>query len=280
MNERRHRRRIRESTRIHRSLSIIPSLFTIGNIFCGYFSIISTLRGNWDYAAILIGIGYILDGLDGRIARLTKTTSDFGVQLDSIADVVTFGVSPAILAFSWGFGKIEGIDGNVAKHVHQLGSVASFAFVVCGALRLARFNLQTKKPSETSAKRPFVGLPIPAAAGMIAAIVHFFKTPTLMIGSALLWALLILLLAFLMISTVRYSSFKEFDVKKARPSLALFTTAMLIALVISYSEEMLLALATIYVSSGLIGNLVHTVRRFLPQNASASTEPAHGNIKN
>jgi CDP-diacylglycerol--serine O-phosphatidyltransferase len=280
MNERRHRRRIRESTHIHRSLSIIPSLFTIGNIFCGYFSIVSTLRGNWDYAAILIGIGYILDGLDGRIARLTKTSSDFGVQLDSIADIVTFGVSPAILAFSWGFGKIEGLDGNAARHVHQLGSVASFAFVVCGALRLARFNLQAKKPTETSAKRPFVGLPIPAAAGMLAAVVHFFKTPTLMIGSALLWALLILLLAFLMISTVRYSSFKEFDVKKAKPSLALFATAMLIALVISYSEEMLLAMATIYVSSGLIGKLVHTVRRFLPENGTASTEPAHGNIKN
>src|SRR5438093_6539469 len=125
MTERRQRRRIRDGARIQRSLSIIPSLFTIGNIFCGYYSIISTLRGNWDYAAILIGVGYILDGLDGRIARLTKTASDFGVQLDSIADIVTFGVAPAILAFSWGFGIIEGINGNVAKHVHQLGWVAS-----------------------------------------------------------------------------------------------------------------------------------------------------------
>ena len=130
MNERRTPKRIRDRERIQKSLSIVPSLFTIGNIFCGYYSIISTLRGNWDYAAVLIGIGYILDGLDGRIARMTKTASDFGVQLDSIADVVTFGVAPGILAFSWGFGTIEGIDGTVAKHVHQLGSVASFAFVV------------------------------------------------------------------------------------------------------------------------------------------------------
>ena len=114
MNERRQRRRIRDQARIHRSLSIVPSLFTIGNVFCGYYSIISTLRGNWDHAAILIGVGYILDGLDGRIARLTKTASEFGVQLDSIADVVTFGVAPAILAFSWGFGASEGIDGSVA----------------------------------------------------------------------------------------------------------------------------------------------------------------------
>ena len=162
--------------------------------------------------------------------------------------------------------------------MHQLGSLASFAFVVCGALRLARFNLLAKKPSETSSKRYFVGLPIPAAAGMIVAVVHFFKTPTLMVGSALLWSFLILFMAFLMISTVRYYSFKEFDVKKARPSLALFGTAMLISLIYLYSEIMLLAMASIYVSSGLVYELVHTVRRFLPSSASRS-EPAHGNIK-
>src|SRR5437764_14286913 len=250
MLDRRPRRRIQDRPRIQRSLSIVPSLFTIGNIFCGYYSVISTLRGNWDYAAVLIGFGYILDGLDGRVARLTKTTSDFGVQLDSIADIITFGVAPAMLAFSWGFGASEGIEGSVAKHVHQLGSLASFAFVVCGALRLARFNVQAK--SETSSKRYFVGLPIPAAAAMIAAVVHFFKTPTLMVGSALLWSFLILFMAFLMISTVRYYSFKEFDVKKARPSLALFGTAMLISLIYLYSEIMLLAMASIYVSSGLV----------------------------
>src|SRR5881397_1664450 len=278
MLDRRPRRRIRDRSRIQTSLSIVPSLFTIGNIFCGYYSVISTLRGNWDYAAVLIGIGYILDGLDGRIARLTKTTSDFGLQLDSLADVMTFGLAPAILAFSWGFGPSEGIDGSAAQHVHQLGSLASFAFVVCGALRLARFNLQAKKPPETSSKRYFVGLPIPAAAGMIAAIVHFFKTPTLMVGSALLWSFLILFMAFLMISTVRYYSFKEFDVKKARPSHALFGTAMLISLIYLYSEIMLLAMASIYVTSGLIYELVLMVRRLLPSNASRS-EPAHGNIK-
>src|SRR4029453_650829 len=97
MRVKRQRRRVRDQERIKRSLSIVPNLFTIGNIFCGYYSIISTLRGHWDYAAVLIGIGYILDGLDGRIARLTKTTSDFGVQLDSLADIVTFGVAPAML---------------------------------------------------------------------------------------------------------------------------------------------------------------------------------------
>ena len=279
MLESRSKRHARDRARFRTSLSIVPSLFTIGNIFCGYYSIISTLRGNWDYAAILIGIGYILDGLDGRIARLTKTTSDFGLQLDSIADVITFGVAPAMLAFSWGFGASEGIEGSVARHVRQLGSVATFAFVVCGALRLARFNLQAKKPLDSGSKRYFVGLPIPAGAGMIAAVVHFFKTPTLMVGSALLWSFLILSIAFLMISTVRYSSFKEFDVKKARPSLALFITAMLISLIYLYSEVMLLAMASIYLTSGLIHELVLTVRRFLAPTVTRS-EPAHGNIKN
>jgi len=110
MTERRQRRRIRDRARIQSSLSIVPSLFTVGNIFCGYYSAISTLRGNYDNAAIAIGVGIVLDALDGRIARLTKTSSDFGVQLDSIADVLTFGIAPAILAFSWGLNSIAGID--------------------------------------------------------------------------------------------------------------------------------------------------------------------------
>jgi CDP-diacylglycerol--serine O-phosphatidyltransferase len=276
---RRPRRQTRNQARIQRSLSIIPSLFTIGNIFCGYYSITSTLHGEWDRAAVLIGIGYILDGLDGRIARLTKTASDFGVQLDSIADVVTFGAAPGILAFSWGFGAGAGSGASVAMH-DNFGFLATFAFVVCGALRLARFNVQTKKPPETSSKRYFVGLPIPAGAGMIASVVHFFKKPDLMSGAASFWwGMLIVIVAFLMISTVRYSSFKEFDVKKAKPSLALAATAMLIGLIYFYSEEMLLAMATIYVSSGPIAKLVQIVRRFFPGSVTTPSESAHGNIK-
>jgi CDP-diacylglycerol--serine O-phosphatidyltransferase len=271
-------RRIEDQARIQRSLSILPSLFTVGNIFCGYYSIVSTLSGNWDRAAVLIGIGYILDGLDGRIARLTKTSSEFGLQLDSIADVVTFGAAPAILAYSWGFGSIVGL-GDPANHFVQFGFLATFLFAMCGALRLARFNVQTKRPTDATSKRYFVGLPIPAGAGMIASVVHYFKTPTQMVGSSFLWGLLVFLIAFLMISTVRYSSFKEFDVNKAKPSLALFVTAMLIGLIIFYSEEMLLLLATLYVSSGPIAKLVQVVRRFLPSSLTPS-EPAHGNIKN
>lgn len=269
-------RRTRDQERIQRRLSILPSLFTVGNIFCGYYSIISTLHSNWDRAAILIGIGYILDGLDGRIARLTKSASEFGVQLDSIADVVTFGAAPAILAFSWGFGPIEGLA-NPANHIVQFGFLATFLFIMCGALRLARFNVQTK---DGGSKRYFVGLPIPMGAGLLASIVHYFKTPTLMVGSAYLWGWLVVIVAMLMISTVRYFSFKEFDIKKARPSLALAAAALLIGLIIFYSEVMLLALSTIYVSSGLITELVRVVQRFLPSGSQKPSESPRGNIKN
>src|ERR1051326_1655222 len=196
------KRRVRE--RPHLGLSIIPSLFTIGNIFCGCFSIISVIKGKYDNAALAIGVGYVLDGLDGRIARLTNTTSDFGMELDSLADMVTFGVAPAILAFTWGLGSFKDTPGEIVQHVTQLGWFATFAFVLCGGLRLARFNIQSKKPPETASKRYFVGLPIPAAAGIIAAIVHFGKQPILIVGSALLWYFLVTLVAFLMISTVRY----------------------------------------------------------------------------
>jgi CDP-diacylglycerol---serine O-phosphatidyltransferase len=274
--ERRPRRQIRDRARLQNGLSIIPSLFTIGNIFCGYYAIIATLRGNYDYAAVAIGVGTVLDTLDGRIARLTKTASEFGVQLDSLADVLTFGAAPAMLAFAWGLTALEGMEANIAQHVRQLGWLATFAFVVCSALRLARFNLQ--KANDSGSKRYFIGLPTPASAGTIAAIVHFFKSPILLVGSALLWCFLILLVSFLMISTVRYYSFKEFDPKKYGPRFALLTTAMLIGLVIFYSEVMLLLMAAIYVGSGPVSKLVHVVRRFLPTRVG-SGEPAHGNIK-
>ena len=262
MTEKRQPRRIRDRARIRSGLSIVPSLFTVGNIFCGYYAVISTLRGNYDYAAIAIGVGTVLDAMDGRIARLTHTDSDFGIQLDSIADVITFGVAPAMLGFNWGLNSIAGIEAKIAKHVIQLGWLATFAFLVCGALRLARFNIQTKKPPESGSRRYFVGLPIPMGASLIAAVVHFAKTPVLSVGSALLWSLLILLVAFLMISTVRYASFKEFDVKKPRPRMALFGTAMLLGLVIFYSEIVLLVLTTIYVCSGPVAKLVPLASRF------------------
>jgi CDP-diacylglycerol---serine O-phosphatidyltransferase len=276
MADRRHRRKTNESRggngkyQLRNGLSILPSLFTIGNIFCAYYSVMSTLNLKYDQAAIAIGIGYILDGLDGRVARLTGTSTEFGAQLDSLADVLTFGIAPAILAFSWG---IEWMGGNhgllpggtgltqTEQHVRSGGWVMTFAFVICGALRLARFNVQALKPTDATSKRYFVGLPIPAGAGLIASIVHFWKTPIAGVGPSLLWCLLIGVTAFLMISTVRYQNFKELGIFSRRPRVALVATAMMIALIFRYSEEMLLLLAVTYVASGPVSKLLQVVRR-------------------
>src|SRR5688572_12214525 len=198
MADRRHRRRTHDTARNQKErfrtpLTILPSLFTIGNIFCAYYSVMSTLNGKYDQAAIAIGIGYVLDGLDGRVARLTGTSSEFGAQLDSLADVLTFGIAPAILAFDWGISWMGGSHGapvgpplnSFEQHVRSAGWLMTFAFVICGALRLARFNVQAQKPVDATTKRYFVGLPIPAGAGIIAAIVHFWKTPVVDVGTSL-----------------------------------------------------------------------------------------------
>jgi CDP-diacylglycerol--serine O-phosphatidyltransferase len=286
--ERKQRRKITEAraggkgNRFRSGLSILPSLFTVGNIFCAYYSVMSTLNGRYDQAAIAIGVGYILDGLDGRVARLTNTSTEFGAQLDSLADVLTFGIAPAILAFAWGIDWMGGARGaalNLAtanpieQHVRSLGWLMTFGFVICGALRLARFNVQAQKPADSTSKRYFVGLPIPAGAGLIAAIVHFFKEPINNVGTSMLWCLLVGLTAFLMISTVRYHNFKEIGIISRRPRVTLVVAAMMIALIFRYSEPMLLLLAIVYVSSGPVAKLLQVVRK-LPLPVNPAREPA------
>jgi len=264
---------------LRNGLSILPSLFTVGNIFCAYYSVMSTLNARWDQAAVAIGVGYILDGLDGRVARLTGTSTEFGAQLDSLADVLTFGIAPAILAFAWGIGvgvTPPGVN-PIVQHIRSAGWLMTFAFVICGALRLARFNVQAQKPVDSSSKRYFVGLPIPAGAGLLASIVHFWQEPIVTPGGSLLWCLLIGITAFLMISTVRYHNFKELGIVSRRPRVALVLAAMTIALIFSYSEYMLLLLAVVYVSSGPVAKLVQVVRKLplpaTPPRESASMEP-------
>jgi len=281
MAERKHRRKAEVPGKDHplrAGLSILPSLFTIGNIFCAYFSVMSTLNGKYDQAALAIGAGYVLDGLDGRVARVTGTSTEFGAQLDSLADVLTFGLAPAILAFAWG---IDWMSGNPAlrnlslnpyeQHIRSAGWIVTFAFVICGALRLARFNVQAQKPADAAAKRYFVGLPIPAGAGLIASIVHFWKTPIANPGSALLWCLLIGTTAFLMISTIRYHNFKQLGFLSRRPRVVLVAAAVMIGLIFRYSEEMLLLLAMTYVGSGPFVKLQQMVRK-LPIETSTPGE--------
>jgi CDP-diacylglycerol--serine O-phosphatidyltransferase len=240
----------------------------------------STLNGKYDQAALAIGAGYVLDGLDGRVARVTGTSTEFGAQLDSLADVLTFGIAPAILAFSWGIEWMSGKPAQLSmslnpyeQHIRSAGWIVTFAFVICGALRLARFNVQAQKPVDAVAKRYFVGLPIPAGAGLIASVVHFWQTPLANPGSSLLWCILIAITSFLMISTIRYHNFKHLGIFSRRPRIVLVTAALMIGLIFKYSEQMLLLLAVVYVSSGPLGKLHQMVRKVTahvtPENQSS-----------
>jgi CDP-diacylglycerol--serine O-phosphatidyltransferase len=261
---------------VRTGLSVLPSLFTIGNMFAGYFSIVSTLDGRYDHAAIAIFVGAFLDSLDGRIARLTGTSSNFGMQLDSLADVSTFGIAPAILAFHWGVSTLAG-QTAVFDDVYKFGWLASFAFLIAGALRLARYNVQSLKPNDpTASKRHFVGLPIPAGAGVVAAIVHFHRVPLSQVGSSLLWSLLVMILSFLMVSTLRYPSFKDVDLRKPLNRFALLGGAMLIGLIAFFSEVTLLVIALVYASWGPVSRLSAAVRSHNKANRDRLSETAEG----
>ena len=242
--------------RLGRSVFILPSLFTVGNIFCGYFAIISTMRGDYDQAAQAIGIATILDVLDGRIARLTNSSTGFGLQLDSLADLISFVIAPSILALVWGFSTLN----------HRLGWIAAFTFTICGAMRLARFNIQAGN------LKHFVGLPTPAGGGTIAAIVHFFVEPvTSPIGASALMGT-VFMLAFLMVSTVRYSSLKGLTLGR-KSHLTILIIALLVALIYNYSRWTLLAIAVTYVLSGIVQRLVSLVRHKKPSPEISLTDP-------
>jgi CDP-diacylglycerol--serine O-phosphatidyltransferase len=241
--------------RMGRSIFILPSLFTVGNIFCGYFAIISTMRGNYDAAAQAIGIAIVLDILDGRIARLTNSASDFGLQLDSLADVISFGVAPSVLAFFWG---LAGLD-------HKLGWIAAFTFTSCGAMRLARFNVQAGR------LKHFLGLPIPAGGGTIAAIVHFFGDPVADPIAATLFMACVFGLAFLMVSTLRYSSMKYLTLGR-KSHLTILGIALLLLAIVFYSRWTLLLVAFSYVLSGILLRLYSMLRHKKPGEDLAMTD--------
>jgi CDP-diacylglycerol--serine O-phosphatidyltransferase len=249
-----------------RGLYILPSLFTVGTLVCGYYAILSTLRGSqalaagggeglsavaFDNAARAIGWAILFDGLDGRIARLTNSASAFGREFDSLADIITFGVAPAMLAYAWGTRAISEMIGTLLiQHIRQVGWIVTFAYLICGAARLARFNIDSVKPSAD--RRYFVGMPIPAAAGMIAAVVHWENTPLLRWGYSLGWMVIVAILAFLMVSRMRYYSFKTLDLRKRRSYIAIIFLGLVVWAVWVYSEPVLLTIAVTYSLSGII----------------------------
>lgn len=260
--------------RLGRGVYVLPSLFTVGTLVCGYFAVLSTLKGtlqipvnlelarwSFDAAALAIGWAVLFDGLDGRIARLTNSSSDFGREFDSLADVITFGVAPAFLAFAWGVRPIEMVHGtDIVQHLRQAGWIITFGFVICGAARLARFNIQ----STSTDRRYFVGLPIPAAAGVVAATVHCFKDAVNDWKYGLGWLAAIGVLAFLMVSRVRYYSFKTLDLRRPRSYLVIILLGLVVYLVIAYSEPVLLVLALTYALSGPIRSVTSKFRHRPP----------------
>jgi CDP-diacylglycerol--serine O-phosphatidyltransferase len=233
-------------------------------------------------AAISIGVAVFLDGLDGRIARMTNTVSDFGRELDSLADVITFGIAPAVLAFAWGVEFVDMTDNPWAvEQLHRAGYFFVFLYLLCGAMRLARFNIQ-KNPVPTNPGRPdrkyFVGLPIPSAAAAVASIVYAADSAPLHSWLwSVAWLALMFLLAFLMVSTWRYPSFKDLNLTQPRSPLTFVGLALLIYLVYNFSQPMLLLLSVSYVATGIVlraGGIVR--RRLRPPPRQPDPEPQVG----
>lgn len=219
-----------------RGIYILPNLLTSASLFSGFFAIIAAIQGRYETAAIAILISFVFDGLDGKIARLTHSTSLFGKEYDSLSDLVAFGVAPGILAFQWAL-----------EPFGRLGWLACFMYVICGALRLARFNVQKDHVDPNF----FKGLPIPAAACFLASLVLF----TTAVGGLpqlkhILIIILVYILSFLMVSSIRYPSFKEFELKKQKPFNVLVAT-ILVLVVVAYKPKIILFFIMVtYILSG------------------------------
>ena len=279
-----HRRESdRARGKLRKGMYILPSLFTTANIALGFYAILQTVHGSpaepWhmDFAAMAIGFAVLFDGLDGRIARMTHTASDFGRELDSLADVITFGVAPALLAWMWGFHLLPlTIAPNLRQKITELGSVACFAFLMAGASRLARFNI-AKNPEPSNPGRPgkkyFVGMPIPAGAGVIAAVVHYSAgDPVTSWWTAMSWLMMVVVVGYLMVSTWRFYSFKDIDFRSRHPFRLIVLFGVVGASIWFFSRPALFAIAILYMASGVLWRLQWIFRRKTPPAPPAYRE--------
>ena len=258
--------------RPNRGMYVLPSLFTAGNIGAGYYAITQSIQGSvadhayFDRAALAIGFAILFDGVDGRIARMTRTASDFGKELDSLADVITFGVAPSILAYMWGFRMLPAsVHPELRDQIIHFGVFVCFIFLICGASRLARFNIsinpQPRNPGRADRKY-FVGMPIPAGAGVLAAVIHCFNgSPIYNPWIALLWLFLILFTGFLMVSTWRFWSGKELNLGSKHPFQLVAVLALVGAVIVRFSEYALIIIALGYLVSGVLARLAYSWER-------------------
>jgi CDP-diacylglycerol--serine O-phosphatidyltransferase len=261
-------RRFRNA-KLRRGVFLLPAMFTSANLLCGYYAVVAALSGttsDFDHAARAIGLAILFDSLDGRVARLTGTNTDFGVQFDSLADVVSFGIAPAVLAYAWGFRSLAPSTVINIEVLGQVGWILCLVFLICCAWRLARFNVQGMAPGGS---KYFVGMPTPAAAGVIAAIVHGFKVPLHDWRWAFAWFVLAFVLGALMTSTIRYYSFKDIPWTKKQPSATVIVVLVLIAVIWRFSEIALVMFASAYSATGVGLHLVRFFRhRFFSRHAS------------
>lgn len=264
---------LRRNKRVRKGMFVLPSLFTAGNIAAGYYAIAQCIQGvlgdygRFDNAAIAIGFAVLFDGLDGRIARMTNSTSEFGKQLDSLADAITFGVAPGILAYIWGFRFTSMPDGSpdLQTKLMRMGGVVSFLFLTACASRLARFNIQVN-PQPSNPGRPgkkyFVGMPTPAGAGIVASIVHLTKgAPITDWRISALWMFLIFAIGYLMVSTWRFYSFKDIDLRGQKPAYTFILVALAVAAIVMFSHQTLFFISMTYMLSGVIARLSYLVKR-------------------
>ncbi len=279
---------------LKKGVYLVPSFFTAMNILAGFYSLMATMSGfylleigdaakaatKFDYAAIAIGWAFVCDCLDGRIARMTKSTTEIGIQLDSLADIVSFGLAPAILAYAWGYGTALQDWSNA----RQLAWFISFMFVICGGFRLARFNVQASRPRPLAEgtpkvdKKSFVGLPIPVAGCLVAAIIHFAPTPIKYAPqrSELLAILMMVLMGFLsllMVSTLRFTSLKSVGTGRRNARLVIAMIA-LVGLIYLYSQWVLLLLVIAYVVHGLLSRGFTSLGRRSAEKQSAEMREA------
>ena len=270
---------VTQKRRMRKGMYLLPSLFTAANIGAGYFAITETLQGSladswhFDRAALAIGVAVVADGLDGFVARLTRTTSDFGREFDSLADVITFGVAPALLAWMWGVRWLPVFSSpELRARLIQLGVIATFLFLVAGASRLARFNIQVN-PQPSNPGRPgkkyFVGMPIPAGAAVIASTVHLLEgRPIQSWWMAGFWLVLLVAAAFLMVSTWRFYSFKDLNLRNRHPFQLMILICAFLIVLWSFSGPLLFVLSISYMLSGVMTRLASLFRR-------RPVEPAH-----
>lgn len=252
-----------------RGMYVLPSLFTAGNMAAGYYAITQSIQGSvadqsyFDRAALALGIAVLFDGLDGIIARLTNTASDFGKELDSLADVITFGVAPSLLAYIWGFRMLPPMEHpELRGQLMHIGIFACFIFLVCGASRLARFNIsinpQPRNPGRPG-KKYFVGMPIPAGAGVISSVIHFQRgSPIDNPWIALVWLCLLLFTSFLMVSNWRFWSAKELTTSGRHPFQMVAWIVTIGTLIALYHQYMLIIIAMAYLVSGVVARLAYS----------------------